>query len=224
MKLMNVCAVVALLLMSCSSDELTYSCDKEIDRWVKSNLNEIQQMTRAEWLGLNRGYAIATYRAFTPQQKVIFWQEKLAEVKQLPWSEDELRHIEQVEQFINVHHGFFYKETLTEDENDEIDIFFYKWMQQGIENYGWDKLVALSIAATGYKVKNTLGELELPLNTYAASNISNSIEPTCDCKTGLLQNACFFSDETCVENDCSYLEDGCGWLLLQSCDGQCEPN
>lgn len=218
MKLMNVCAVVALLLMSCSSDELTYSCDKEIDRWVKSNLNEIQQMTRAEWLGLNRGYAIATYRAFTPQQKVIFWQEKLAEVKQLPWSEEERAHIAHVEDFISSHKEYFSDEPLAEDQIDELELFFYRWMRDGIEKFGWNETVALSIAGTGLRVVNTEGELDLPPTTYASSELSVSPETSCDCKIDWY-NMCI--DSQCEELLCEVIPKGCGWLWTMPCDGLC---
>ena len=41
--------IFALLAMSaCTADELTYSCNKDVDGWVKDNLTEIHEMTRSE--------------------------------------------------------------------------------------------------------------------------------------------------------------------------------
>ena len=42
----------------------------------------------------------------------------------------------------------------------------------------------------------------------------------CNCNTGLLSDFCG-ADGTCIRTQC--VEDllGCGWLLIQSCNGEC---
>lgn len=121
-----VCAIALITMVSCSSDELTYSCDKEINQWVKDNIESIQQMDRSDWLSVSGEMSIATYRAFTHQQRVRFWQDKFAEVKQLPWNEKELRHIEWAESYIDSHLDIFNSDPLSEEQNDDLDMFFYK--------------------------------------------------------------------------------------------------
>ena len=118
------CVTALTIMVSCSSDELTYSCDREINQWVKDNIESIQQMDRSDWLSVSGEMSIATYRAFTYQQRIRFWQDKFTEVKQLPWEDNELRHIELAENFIALHPYFFNSKQLTEEQNDELDLFF----------------------------------------------------------------------------------------------------
>lgn len=96
----------AILLQSCTqTDELMFSCDKGIDNWVKDNISDIQEMSRAEWNKLSYSEQIAVFRAFTPEKKFAFWAEKFEELKQLPWTPAELAHIERERGHCNVTSG-----------------------------------------------------------------------------------------------------------------------
>lgn len=145
-------------LCSCSqSDQITYSCDMEVDGWVKDNLSEIQKMNRTSWMNVASEYSIAVYRAFTPEQKVEFWRDKFQEVKKLSWNEKELSHIIKLESFMFDHTYYFYKAELSENDLDEMELFCYKWQEYAIEQFGWTKQVVGSIAMTGKKVLDTKG-------------------------------------------------------------------
>lgn len=212
------CITMNVIQMSCSSDELTYSCNRDIDNWVKENIVDIRAMDWSEWLELDGKVRIAAYRAFTPSQRVRFWQDKLSDVKRLSWSEEERAHIAHVEDFISSHKEYFSDEPLAEDQIDELELFFYRWMRDGIEKFGWNETVALSIAGTGLRVVNTEGELDLPPTTYASSELSVSPETSCDCKIDWY-NMCI--DSQCEELQCEVIPMGCGWLLTMPCNGVC---
>lgn len=215
------------MFMSCSEDSDTvYSCDKQVDAWVKANVAEVRTMTRKQWKGLSNRVNIAVYRAFKPEQKVRFWEEKLKEVKEMDWTRNELEHIQKVEVFLSTRHNLFENRKLTTKEIDELETFFYKWQQEAEQNLGWDKKVAYSIAATGLSLKDKKGNVEYRKKSLRSSAMmSAAAEPSpekldCNCK---IENpiACFPAGPTCDETDCSSVNYGCGWLLLQSCDGRC---
>jgi hypothetical protein len=81
MKKLVIFLVVVCSLVSCSKDDMVYSCDKDADTWTKSNIVEIQQMTRTDWLAIgNYNKQMAAYNAFIPDQKQALWIGKMEEV------------------------------------------------------------------------------------------------------------------------------------------------
>ena len=52
-------------MFSCAKEE-SYSCNKEVDAWVKEHLDEVRSMTRSEWNELDPAVSRACYIAFTP--------------------------------------------------------------------------------------------------------------------------------------------------------------
>ena len=68
-----VMALLTLPLKSYGQDNKTvYSCDPEINEWVKANLDKIHKMSRTEWLLLDEMKGRAVFAAFTPQQQQDF--------------------------------------------------------------------------------------------------------------------------------------------------------
>lgn len=220
------CIAVACISESCSNEsEGLYSCNQAIDAWVRSNIQEIHLMTRADWLQADHNLQLPIYRAFTKEQKIEFWLEKILDVKRLDWTTDELKHISEVEYFIETHHDFFEEKGLSENQENELEIFFYQWLKSGIEEFNWDERVAYAIVSSGYCLKNTKGELETS-HTFQSSveNLTdrseNSTTPACNCRVGHIF-ACFEGNDECKTIDCDETDIGCGWLLLQDCNGKC---
>lgn len=213
--------VLALIaLTSCSKEnEVKYSCNETINSWVKSNLVEIHQMDRKEWLQTSAQTSIAIYRAFTPNQRFQFWKDKIKEVKAMNWSQKELLHIQKVEDFLTSHQGFFSQEKLSEEQLNELETFFYKWKKEGEQQFGWNSKVAISIAGSGYRLKNENGDIALPSSTTNAPVVTHSAE-NCNCNTGMLSDFCFGSGP-CESAQCSSGSGGCGWFLMQDCNGTC---
>ena len=147
--------IVTLSSVSCSQeDDIKYSCDETVDSWVKRNLPEIRRMSREQWIELEPDFGLAAYRAFTPEQRIEFWKEKFAEVKALPWSEDELLHIQQAEDFTFSSNILSLDRKLTDKENDELEIFFYKWAKYAEEQLGWEPQLTYTIIASGYSLSD----------------------------------------------------------------------
>lgn len=221
--LMLLCAA---LFTSCSQEEdSVYSCDKEVDAWVKANVDQVHVMTRAQWKGLSESVNRAVYRAFTPEQRIKFWQEKFAEVKRLDWSDAEINHIQKAEDFLNSHHNLFRKGRLDNDDLDELDAFFYKWAKDAEREFGWDKKVVYSIVATGNEVKDTKGNLVVRKRSLPASaKMSLAAEQgnhkdNCNCNNGSIWSC--MNDAPCEDVDCDGSDNGCGLFMFFPCDGRC---
>ena len=69
--------VIILSLVSCNKNEVIYSCNSEVNDWVNKNLYGISTMTRSEWKALDNEYKIPVFRAFSQEQRILFWKEKI---------------------------------------------------------------------------------------------------------------------------------------------------
>lgn len=213
---------LTLFWVSCSQDEnLSYSCDPAANAWVKSNLSEIRAMDRAEWLKLDSKVQLASYRAFSKEQKIAFWKGKLTEAMTLDWSKDELAHIQKVLDFVNRHPNFFDDDLLSEEQNNEVELFAYHWMKYATDSLGWDKKVVYAIAYTGYPIINTDGTMDIKTSISERVETMAKGESDCNCSVGSMFT-CFPWPNNCSGSDCKE-KSGCGFLMQQTCDGMCNP-
>lgn len=210
-----------LFIASCSEqDEMTYSCDKTVDTWAKSNIAKIQNMNRAAWKALPAEKKRAAYRAFTPQQKITFWKDKFTGVLALNLTEKEREHIKLVYDFIIEHQDFFNNRELTDEENNTLDLFFYKWTTIAQEEFGWDMKLLVAIAASGDDINVKRGNNGI---LYSISDPSiDATKNDCHCNTAILSDFCNVTSQgPCEDVDCVETSDGCGWIWRQSCNGRC---
>lgn len=214
-----VAMVIGLIMCSCESYEPKYSCDTNVDAWVKDHINEIQKMSRASWLEADAEFSIPMYRAFKPEQRISFWREKFREVKQLPWSDTEIAHICKAEQFSESHQNMFYDERLSDEQLDEIELFLYSWAEQAKKEFGWTDDVIISIIASGNKVLDTHGTLKPLKNNISGMTLSATSE-SCNCHV----NSTFTCgmSTTCEKATCDGTTLGCGGFFAWSCDGRCD--
>lgn len=213
---------LTVIMLSCSKDEeLNYSCNPAADAWVKSNLTKIQVMDRSDWINLETKFQLATYRAFSKKQKIAFWNDKLSEVMKLDWEQKELVHIQKVQNFINNHHELFNGELLSEEKNDELEIFAYQWMKYAIDSLGWDKKLVYAIAYTGYSLKDKDGTLDINFSLEERAEELSQGEPDCNCAMNSYFT-CLPWPNNCSKADCEE-KSGCGFLMSQTCDGMCAP-
>lgn len=201
-----------MFLFSCTSeDEIRYSCDEATDLWVKENLGTIRSLSRREWMELDGEKQLASYRAFTQEQMIQFWKDKISEVKKQDWTDAEVAHIDEVGTFIDNHRYFFESKKLTEDESDELELFFYKWQKCGIEQFGWSDHLAKQIFATGYALKDTKDNI-----------IIKKPYPHENCNCNLDTDFCPEQVYPCKKvRWCEITDRGCGWLWLAECNGRC---
>lgn len=214
----------SVALFSCSQDEEIFSCNKDVNTWVKENLSDIRQMTRKEWLELDEGVNRAAYVAFTPEQKFLFWKEKITEVLTLDWNEAEKKHLELLYETISDNPQWFTYDFLkNEEEQEKFELFTYKWFETAQNNFGWDKKLIGSMVARGNKMLNKHGVLQIN-NTSPTIRLKSDSEtgykPNCECST--IDDWCY-SEFICKDTKNCNPVSGCGWFLIQTCDGECVP-
>lgn len=225
--LMSIIALVAVMVLySCSQDEEVYSCNKDVDKWVKENIDEIRSMTRLQWCQLDYAVSAATYVAFTQSQKIDFWKAKLSEVKELNWTKAELAHIQRVEDYIMSNPEVFNGRKLSEDRQDEIEIFFVKWAKYAEKNLRWTKKTIAAIVCTGYKVVDTNGTLQMPsknesVRLLSAPYMAPVTEAPCNCNKESLVSCILDPFRDCDSSNCKEEVEGCGFLMRFPCDGTC---
>lgn len=203
--------IITVLLSSCSvDDEVRYSCDDSVDKWVKDHLSQVRGMTRTDWVELDGDLQRAVYRAFSQEQRIKFWKEKLEKVKMLNWTDEERRHIESAESFIDDHKSYFSGKKLTDEELDNVDLFFYKWQKYGIAHLGWTDRIGKSIFATGLPISDTKGGV-----------IYKTPVPPINCHCSTESDYCEYQISPCKKDNCIYSSYGCGWILVYDCDGRC---
>lgn len=135
--------------MSCSSqDDNIYSCDDVINAWAQENILEIRSMSRAQWKKLPAEKKHAAYVAFTQQQKINFWKDKLTGLMTQDWSKEELDHIKLVYDFIIEHPSFFNNDGLTEEQENILELFFYKWSDIAKNKLGWNMKLIFAMVAS----------------------------------------------------------------------------
>lgn len=226
--LKNLILLVGVLsfFMSCSNDaETDYSCDKLINVWVKENISTIRHLDRSDWKQFPPSKGLAIYRAFSKEQKIDFWLAKFEELESLSWNAREREHIRLAKDFVESHSDFFNDSELTEDQENELDIFFYKWMTHAEKELHWDRRIVFAIICSGYSLANTDGDLLVNISSQTSnmdaleSLTTTETIPECNCKHKHVL-ACFGGPDECQEIDC-YQSIGCGWLWLETCTGKC---
>ncbi len=215
-----ICMVSSIGLISCSNeDDLMFSCDKTTDAWAKENLASIRSMDRSEWKKLSPEKKRAAYVAFTKEQRIAFWKDKLTEVMTLDWSEAERNHIKLAYDFVVEHPDLFGDESLTDEQANILDLFSYRWIEEAQTKFGWDKGTIGSIIASGEEVVKTknktrfAGELHNDV-TYGSKSCNCSLQSDwCDIP---LQNG-----SECEDVNCEQSFKGCGTFLQYDCTGKC---
>ena len=161
------CVAIALMMLATqmlafgqNQSSQSGSATVEPDEWVATHLDEIHQMTRADWLKLDYPLSKPVFVAFTPTQKEAFWRDKIQEVLALEWSDAERAHIKECLAWMETHREMFSgsnKAILQESED-----FFLEWAAEGIEKFRWSKHLPAAIAVAGNRMTNKNGDL-IPL-------------------------------------------------------------
>lgn len=217
---------ISLMFLSCSHEDEIFSCNPDVNNWVKENKSYIQTLTRAQWYKLDYRVSQASYIAFSPSQKEEFWKEKFKEVKLLNWSSEEIKHIQDAENYILEHEHFFSEVLPSEEEIDDFEIFFSKWVKQGVKNFGWTKKTALAIVGTGYKMIDLQGNVLLPEKSSNMTMVTLHKEEEqtgCNCNTESMISCILDPFGPCDTSysKCESSFRGCGFVWSYPCDGTC---
>lgn len=206
-----------IFILSCSKEDMNYSCDESTNKWVIANLDQIHTMTKKEWTMLEDSLKIPVYRAFTHKQRIDFWRERFKDIKLMKWTREEILHIEKAEAFFNSHLDFFSNKKLTDSQLDTLELFGYEWMSIGIEKFGWTPQTGNLIIGTGFTIKN----IE---NTNDSINLRTPVPKlTCHCHAGnYVFHPCYADWSSCIKTNCEKpLHTGCGFFAQEDCDGLC---
>lgn len=220
LKSIIVAMVIGFALYSCESNEPKYSCDQDVDAWVKDHIEEVQEMTRASWLESDAEVSLAMYRAFTPKQRLTFWNEKFQEVKRLPWSNAEIEHISKAQEYINSHADVFDDVLKNEKNMDQLELFLYEWSEVAKRDFGWTDEVVNAMVASGNRMIDTKGTLSPMKKSNQAGKVLLTEVEYCNCHVSSIFTCS--QNISCENSDCTELTWGCGGFLIWSCDGRCE--
>lgn len=224
--------VVICSVASCGKEEV-YSCDPEANMWVKSNLTEIQEMSRVDYIAIGDiVYQKAAYIAFTPSQKQALWIGKMEEVLKLDWTEQESQHIQSMLDLIKVN-SFAFSIDRDPEAFDRLEVELYKWIEYAKEELGWDKKLLYSLVVTPLAMnekKEIIGinSNPKPRTTTSLKRGNEACNPEiygtdyiwCECSTS--SDWCVSTRNCKANNDCK-TTGGCGTIGWYDCNGCCKP-
>ena len=143
--------VIILSLVSCNKNEVIYSCNSEVNDWVNKNLYGISTMTRSEWKALDNEYKIPVFRAFSQEQRILFWKEKINDIiNDYEWKEEEYNHLIELLEFINNNEDIFdFSKDFSDEQIEKIEVFSYKWVEKALNELEWNLPLIKSIIASG---------------------------------------------------------------------------
>lgn len=216
--------VFALLcvLASCNSNDEFFTCDNETNRWINDNLESIHLLSRSEWMELDDGIRSACISAFTKDQRLEFWKEKLQEVMLLKWSETEMEHLQNLLKFITQNPEIFdFKNPVSDEQYESSRLFFYEWSEYAKEQLGWTDKQLYAMVGTGDRMKNKDGDIDENVEVKMSTPLDEDAQKwNCNCALDAWVRWCLIND--CEEVDwCEEKSRNCGFLLLDDCDGRC---
>lgn len=219
---------MVVFFYSCQKDTF-YSCDEQINNWVKENYAAIQELNLTEWRSLDRSLQIPSYRAIPANKKASFWKEKTMEILKQNWTTPQKEAILNLFNTINANPQWF-ENQLSIEERDNLEIFTYEWLDYAeIEaQFTKDQIIAIS----GTLLETNIDSSIIDTTNSTQAKVSTRGLPDeinhgrCDCYTGqefFCQDFGMTPSKKCYDHtDCkATLNLGCGFLLFYSCNGIC---
>ena len=222
MKKLVVLLVIVISISSCTMDGDMFSCDPDANLWAKSNIAEIQLMTRADFLAIGDVvYQRAAFKAFTPNQRQSVWIEKLENVLKLDWTEQENQFIESMLEFVKTN-SFIYSNKRDPKSFEKVEIELYRWTVYAYEELNWDKKLLYGIVGTPQEMNENK---EIRSNLLYSKTIKTGSEE-CECRDQDFSDFCSNQNVngrmwSCQSGGCDFSSWGCGWIWVQDCDGLC---
>lgn len=218
---------VMVITQSCSqSDEFLYSCNEEVDEWVVENLSDIKSMSWNDWLSIRENEnRKAAYGAFSSNQKLAMWINRYHDILKLDWSDSEKEHIKKLLDYIQCHPYIFDGLELTPDQEDDMDLFLYRWKEQAVESFNWSDQVLYALLATGNKMIDKEGRLDINVAHRSTIIGGESGDRKDSCSCNIDDDWCGGQDNVseCVSDGCHASFILCGSWLAKSCNGNCYP-
>lgn len=202
---------IVLLIVSCTKNEVVFSCDPEIDAIVKSGEINTTELTLAEFLEYDLDLQKALFRSFPIEKRKAFWMEKLDSVQaNVGNSEPEILHIKKLKDFVDTNYG-----TL---DIEQQYLFENQWISYSRNTLLWEDAKIFFIVNSLCISQEQYEYIYFP--DYQIQSQSSRWIGTCSCNTE--SDYCAQSGGLCQGSArCSATVDGCGWLWQYSCNGSC---
>lgn len=202
---------VVLALTSCKVNEGAFSCDAELNAYVKRHRNDLKSASIGDLSKSDLAYQQAVFRSWDAEQKRQAWMEKIEVLLETQnYSSGEYNHVNSL--LGHLHEGYFEKEGL-EAEATERRQFAGAWISKAKNDFGWsDKQVAFVV----YRLYTDPSQRDAEL---AAVSHPDGIDPVGNCACSTKSDFC--SNAVCQAGSCVLQSTGCGWLWSEACDGLC---
>lgn len=174
----------ALLICSCQKEnEEVYSCNKHLNEWAHENLQAIRSMDRDAWLNLDEEYKRPAFNALTPEQKLLFWKDKLKEVMtSFEWSEPERQHLMKMYRYLEEHPDIYEPDFFADSIREEnFDKFIATWTVDAMIDYEWTEELLYGILYTGNRMTDKEGHFQIVHKKRVISRKESAPDENCNC-------------------------------------------
>lgn len=218
MKKIIIALFVLSTITSCHDEMLEFSCNPDVNEFVKSNIILLSQINLDEFLAMSIPQQRAAYRSYSPEKRLELWTEKLEKILYIEsWIEQEATHIEDLINYLSI-------ETFTkyEEENPTKignEIFAINWQDYASNILKWDKRRLVYIISSLF-----LSEMDYESSLSQAIANINQVDdyPVYDCDCNIGNDFCGSSSgRNCQDTGCNSTSSGCGWLWMEDCNGEC---
>ena len=201
-------------LWSCEKVENEFSCDPDIDQYVKNNRKSLAIMGLDELNSLDPLLQRAVFNSWDHTKKRDIWIEKLNRFQEeQPLDPAGWLHVRMLIGHITEE---YFNNLKCEDEKYIKSEFALQWIQFAREVLEWDDWYIAFIVYRLYTSPEQLDDELSDLSRLNARAHINSEVGDCSCNT----SADFCGLAICYGGDCNEVS-GCGWLWSMICNGNC---
>jgi len=199
-----------MFVASCNKSTDCYSCDVDVDAFVKQNEAQLRDMAVAELATYNPEVQRAAFRMYDARKRQRIWEERYDYIltnNPNGFSNEELATIRELSDYV--------AEKGIEQTGSA---FINQWIERTRESFLWDD----------NRYRFLIMSLDVDEDNYQKNyGIDPSSDVNCKCnkeKDGLLIEDCPSSGECSTKLKCKETKWGCGKFWKSPCDGDCEPN
>ena len=201
---------ISILLLSCSSDA-KYSCNPEVEKWARTNIDKYVTATRSEIVELSTDQQRAILRGLPADKEANLWREKLAYIMQdSKLSEEEKQEVKNI-------YDYFIPYFYSQDGLEEAEEYAKKWINHMQTTYNWDNDMVYYHIFTWLTAEEY--EKALFQESIKALRVATRSED-CECR---YDSECHNDKDCNIQEDCKITGD-CGIMGLYNCDGLCNKN
>lgn len=205
-------SIVALFVSSCEMEQISYSCDPEVDAIVKSGAIEVSSINLSELLEYDGELQKAIYRSMKPEKKKKLWIDKFDKlIQNYSFSKRELEHIIKLKSYVSKD---TFKSSMLETESSGLrNTFENEWKNYAIDELDWD-LSKVAFITSSLNVNELVYEESVREQKELTIRMLNA---SCSCS---VESSYCGATGGCHIGGCSQ-SSACGWLWQYSCNGYC---